>query len=113
MAKGSAMKKITILLGIVLLIFMGLPAKEASAADTDYKSVVSDLFLEEEEDDDYWEYIDDPEELIRMAENVKELLELGNDYKIRWADSEPDRGYYIYWSAVTGDLRADRVSTEK
>lgn len=105
------MKKITILLGIVLLIFMGLPAKEASAADTDYKSVVSDLFFEDEEDDDYWEYIDDPEELIRMAENVKELLELGNDYKIRWADSEPDRGYYIYWSAVTDKARSTELET--
>ena len=105
------MKKITILLGIVLLIFMGLPAKEASAADTDYKSVVSDLFFEDDEEYDFWEEIADPEEFIRIAQNVKEVLELGDDYKIRWADTDPYVGFYIYWSAVTDKARSTELET--
>ena len=98
-------------MGIVLLIFMGLPAKEASAADTDDKSAASDLFFEDDEEYDFWEEIADPEEFIRIAQNVKEVLELGDDYKIRWADSEPERGYYIYWSAVTDKARSTELET--
>lgn len=81
------MKKITILLGIVLLIFMGLPAKEASAADTDYKSVVSDLFFEDSVYD----------------ENKGEYTHISQAYPVYWPKYRT-----IDIDAVTG-----KVSVEK
>ena len=65
------MKKIIMLiLGIYILIFTGIFVREASAADTDDKSAASDLFFEDDEEYDFWEEIADPEEFIRIAQNV-------------------------------------------